>query len=104
MGQKTHPVGFRLGIVKDWDSHLVRRRSTRGLAERGPHVREVHQARLFEAGVATIKIERFGRRSSSSSHRRPGMVIGRKGQQSDLLRAELQKMIGKARPAQHRRR
>lgn len=94
MGQKVHPIGMRLGIVKDWDS--------RWLAERGKYaghlaedirIREYIEKRLKHAAVSKVVIERPARNARISIHTaRPGMVIGKKGEDIEKLRREVQKL------------
>ena len=94
MGQKVHPVGMRLGIVKDWDS--------RWLAERGEYagqlaedirIRNFIEKRLKHAAVSKVVIERPARNARISIYTaRPGMVIGKKGEDIEKLRREVQKL------------
>jgi small subunit ribosomal protein S3 len=96
MGQKTHPVGFRLGIVKDWNSTWFTEKHYADWLNEDLLLRKYIQARVGNAGIATIKIKRFREKVNIIiATSRPGVVIGRKGAKADQLRAELQKMIGK---------
>lgn len=96
MGQKTHPIGFRLGIVKDWNSTWFTERNFADWLNEDVLLRKYIMARVGSAGIASIKIKRFLEKVNIViATSRPGVVIGRRGQQADLLRAELQKMIGK---------
>lgn len=93
MGQKTHPIGFRLGISKPWNS--------RWYAERSEYAKRVHEDRwfrkflkekLFHTGISRIEIERAAEKVKITIWTsRPGLVIGKKGAGIDSLRAELQK-------------
>jgi small subunit ribosomal protein S3 len=96
MGQKTHPVGFRLGIVKDWNSTWFSSKSYADWLNEDLLLRKYIVARVGNAGIASIKIRRFRERVNVIiGTSRPGVVIGRKGAKADQLKAELQKMIGK---------
>ena len=97
MGQKTHPIGFRLGIVKDWNATWFNERHFADWLNEDLLVRKYVQARVGAAGVESIKIKRFREKVIIIvATSRPGVVIGKKGAKADQLRAELQKMIGKA--------
>ena len=96
MGQKTHPIGFRLGIVKDWNATWFNDRHFADWLNEDLLVRKYVQARVGAAGVESIKIKRFREKVIIIvATSRPGVVIGKKGQKADQLRAELQKMLGK---------
>jgi small subunit ribosomal protein S3 len=96
MGQKTHPIGFRLGIVKDWNATWFNHRHFADWLNEDLLVRKYVQARVGAAGVESIKIKRFREKVIIIvATSRPGVVIGKKGQKADQLRAELQKMLGK---------
>ena len=96
MGQKTHPIGVRLGIVQDWNATWFNDRHVADWLNEDLLVRKYVQARVGAAGVESIKIKRFREKVIIIvATSRPGVVIGKKGQKADQLRAELQKMIGK---------
>jgi small subunit ribosomal protein S3 len=96
MGQKTHPVGFRLGIVKDWNSSWFSDKSYAEWLQEDLLLRRYVMARVGSAGIASIKIKRYREKVNVIiSTSRPGVVIGRQGKRADELRAELQKTIGK---------
>ena len=96
MGQKTHPIGFRLGIVKDWNSTWFTKKHFADWLNEDLLLRKYIMARVGNAGIATIKIKRFREKVTIIvATSRPGVVIGRKGAKADQLRAELQKMISK---------
>ncbi|MFH1844820.1 MAG: 30S ribosomal protein S3 [bacterium] len=96
MGQKTHPTGFRLGIVKDWNSTWITGRHFADWLNEDLLLRKYVYARVGNAGVASVKIKRFREKVNIIvATSRPGVVIGRKGAKADQLRAELEKMIGK---------
>jgi small subunit ribosomal protein S3 len=96
MGQKVHPTGFRLGIVKDWNSTWY--------AERGDYadnlnndidVRTFLRKKLSHASVSRIEIQRPAKNARSVIHTaRPGIVIGKKGEDIEALRAEVSRRMG----------
>ncbi len=97
MGQKTHPVGFRLGVHKAWNSRWFARGSAyRELIFEDLQVRRYIKSRLSNAGVAKVGIQRAPKKVTVDIHTsRPGIVIGRKGSEVDKLRSELQLLTGK---------
>jgi small subunit ribosomal protein S3 len=96
MGQKTNPVGFRLGINRTWDSRWFATKEFSKWLDEDIKVRNYIKKRLFKAGVARVEIERSGGKASVNIYTaRPGMVIGRKGSEVDLLRAELKARTGR---------
>jgi len=96
MGQKTHPIGFRLGIVKDWSSTWFSERHFADWLNEDLKVRKYVQTRVGAAGIATVKIRRFRERVHVIiATSRPGVVIGRRGAQAESLRQELEKLTGK---------
>jgi len=96
MGQKTHPVGFRLGINRTWDSRWFSSKEYSKWLDEDIKVRDYIKRRLFKAGVARIEIERSGGKAIVNIFTaRPGMVIGRKGSEVDLLREELKQRCGR---------
>ena len=96
MGQKTHPVGLRLGIVKTWDSRWYAGHDYPDLLEEDLMIRRYLDKRLSQAGVSRVVIERKAKKVTISIHTaRPGIVIGRKGAQVDQIRDELQTITGR---------
>ncbi len=97
MGQKTNPIGLRLGIIKDWDSKWYAERGNfADLLEEDLTVRRYLWQRLSRAAVSRIVIERAPKRVTVTIHSaRPGVVIGRKGTEVDKLKEELQQLTGK---------
>jgi small subunit ribosomal protein S3 len=93
MGQKGHPKGFRLPIRRDWDSRYFAKKSDLPLQLESDHcIRTFLKKKLPAATVSRIEIERAGSRVRVTLHTaRPGVVIGRKGQELDKLREELRK-------------
>ena len=92
MGQKTHPIGFRLGISKDWKSRYYAGRELPALLKEDELLRKYLKARLGHAAIADIIVERKPGKVVVTLHTgRPGVVIGKKGAEVDKLRDELQK-------------
>jgi small subunit ribosomal protein S3 len=92
LGQKTHPVGFRLGIIKTWDSRWFAKKDYAQLVEQDQFIRRYLNKRLANSGVAKIIIERRGGTKVDVTifTSKPGMVIGRSGTQVNQIRDELQ--------------
>lgn len=96
MGQKTNPVGLRLGINRLWDSKWFAQKNFATWLEEDVTIRKYVKKRLARAGVAKIEIERRGDKVRVHIHTaRPGMVIGRKGAEVDFLSEELAHLTGK---------
>jgi small subunit ribosomal protein S3 len=96
MGQKVHPIGIRLGISKDWTSKWYADSKTfADYLEQDMQVREYLKKKLKQASVSRIQIERPARSAHITIHTaRPGMVIGKKGEDIETLRKELGQMMG----------
>jgi small subunit ribosomal protein S3 len=103
LGQKTHPIGFRLGIVKTWASRWYSRRDYGFLVLEDKKIRDFVKKRLEAASVASIDIERMGNKVKLIIFTaRPGIVIGRKGAEIEVLRKDVEKLcerLSKARDA-----
>ena len=96
MGQKVNPIGLRLGIIKDWNSRWFARRGYADLLHEDIKIRNFIKERMPFAGISAIKIERVGDKVRINLHTaRPGIVIGRKGQDIDRLREDLQEFTKK---------
>jgi small subunit ribosomal protein S3 len=90
MGQKTHPHGFRLGIVKDWKSRWYAERDFPRLLMEDETIRKYLFRRLSHAAIADVEIERKPSKIVVTIHTaRPGVVIGKRGSEVDKLRDEL---------------
>lgn len=90
MGQKTHPVGIRLGIIRSWNSKWFAERNVGDLVAQDIKIRRYIDQRLENAGLANIEILRDPKKVTVDIHTsRPGIVIGRKGIEVDKLREEL---------------
>ncbi|QIK37209.1 30S ribosomal protein S3 [Caldichromatium japonicum] len=96
MGQKVHPVGIRLGIVKDWTSKwYANSKDYANLLNTDLQVRDFLRKRLANASVSRIQIDRPAKNAHITIHTaRPGVVIGKKGEDIDKLRAEVARMMG----------
>ena len=90
MGQKTHPRGFRLGIVKPWRSRWYAERTFADLLREDETIRKYMHQRLSHAAVAQVEIDRKPQKIVVTVHTaRPGVVIGKQGAEVDKLRDEL---------------
>lgn len=91
MGQKTHPVGFRLGVIKTWDSRWFAKRHYASLLKEDLDLRKYLTRRLSGSGLSKIVIERRGEEKIDVTlyTSKPGMVIGRSGAQVNQIRDEL---------------
>jgi len=93
MGQKVHPIGFRLGINKTWNSRWFAEKEYSELLQEDIRIRTYLKKKLYHAGISKIEIERVGAKIILSVHTaRPGIIIGRKGVEIDNLKSEIQKM------------
>ena len=96
MGQKTHPIGVRLGIIKTWDSRWYAGKGYSDLLIEDITIRKALKDRLFHAGVPKIEMERAGQNMRIIIHTaRPGIIIGKKGAEVEKLRKDLKEMTGK---------
>jgi len=96
MGQKTHPIGFRLGVSKAWRSTWFAGKVFPALLKEDALLRKYLKARLSGAAIADVTIERKPGKVVVTIHTgRPGVVIGKKGQSVEELKTELQQLTGK---------
>ena len=96
MGQKVNPIGFRLGIHRNWDSRWFAGREYSDFVLEDHHIRKFLKRRLFQAGVSRIEIERAANKIRIKIHTaRPGLVIGKKGVEIENLKRELEKKINR---------
>lgn len=96
MGQKVNPFGLRLGIINDWRSRWYSEKDFPKNVQEDLRIREFISGRLSRAGISRVEIERAGDRVQVDIHTaRPGIVIGKKGSEVDLIRGELEKMTQK---------
>lgn len=96
MGQKVHPIGIRLGITKEWTSKwYADSRKFPDFVEQDHRVRTFLQKKLKDASVSQIHIERPASKANISIHTaRPGIVIGKKGEDIEKLRGEVSTLLG----------
>lgn len=93
MGQKTHPIGFRLGFNKEWSSNWFDEKNYTNKITEDIRLRRYVLNRLPNAGISKVDIHRTPRKITVTVNTsRPGIVIGRKGEEVDMLKLELQKI------------
>lgn len=96
MGQKVHPVGFRLGVIKTWDSNWYDDKTFADKLQEDLKIRNYVQSRLKKAGISRVLIERTPKRAVITIHTsRPGIVIGRSGKEITQLEEELKQLTSK---------
>lgn len=99
MGQKVHPIGFRLGYIKEWNSRWFAEKDYPQLLIEDIKIRDFLKKKLYHAGVSRIEIERAASKAKKvkvTIHTaRPGIIIGKKGAEVENLKNELQRMTQK---------
>ena len=96
MGHKVHPTGFRLGVIKDWQSKWYSDTSYAEFVQEDNRLREEIKSKYREAAISLIEIDRQAKDVTITLHTaRPGIVIGRGGQRVDEMRLHLENLIGK---------
>jgi small subunit ribosomal protein S3 len=96
VGQKTHPIGFRLGVIRGWDSNWYSENDFQDKLVEDEEIRRYLHTRLKRAGLSRVVIERTPKRVILTLHTsRPGVVIGRGGSEVEKLREELKTLTGK---------
>ena len=96
MGQKVHPIGFRLGFNKTWRSRWYAEKEYANLLHEDILLKKDLKKRFAHAGVSRVEVERAANKLKISIFTsRPGIIIGRKGQEVDKLKQEIQKRTGK---------
>jgi small subunit ribosomal protein S3 len=99
LGQKVHPIGFRLGYIKDWNSRWFAEKDYPQLLIEDIKIRDFLKKKLYHAGVSKIEIERAASKAKKvkvTIHTaRPGIIIGKKGAEVENLKNELQRMTQK---------
>jgi len=91
MGQKTHPIGFRLGVTRTWSSRWFATKNYAKLLHEDVKIRRYIKDQLYHAGISRIDIERSANRARITvATARPGIIIGRKGAEVERLKNELQ--------------
>jgi small subunit ribosomal protein S3 len=94
LGQKVHPIGLRLGIIRSWDSKWFAKKEYAKLVHEDANIREFLKDKLYHAGVSRIEIARAANRARIRIHTaRPGIVIGKKGAEIEALKKQLEQMV-----------
>jgi small subunit ribosomal protein S3 len=94
LGQKVNPIGFRLGVIRSWDSKWVSRRNYAKWLHEDILLRRYIRKHLERAGISRVFIERAGDKAKVNVHTaRPGIVIGKRGAGVESLKKELQKLV-----------
>lgn len=93
MGQKIHPIGFRIGVIRDWESNWYADKEYAQYVLEDHKIRTYIKRRLYTAGVSHIEIERQANKVKVTVHTaKPGLIIGRGGRGVDDLRKELERL------------
>ncbi len=96
MGQKVNPIGFRLGVIKTWDSKWYAEADYTKLLHEDLKLRDFLKKRLYSSGVSRIEIERAANKAKINIFTaRPGLIIGKKGSEVETLKKELSKLTDK---------
>jgi len=96
VGQKVHPKGLRIGIIRDWDSRWFADKNYKEFLHEDIRIRRYLKKRFYAAGISNVEIERAASRVKVSIHTaKPGIVIGRGGTEVENLRKYLERMTGK---------
>lgn len=96
MGQKTHPVGFRVGVIRGWDSNWYENKSYALKLKEDDKLRNYVRSRLKKAGISRIVIDRTSKNIILTIHTsRPGVVIGKSGKEITQLEEELKRITNK---------
>ena len=96
MGQKVHPIGMRVGDIRDWNAKWYAEKEYAEYLHEDLRIRKFIASKLADAAVSTVEIERAANRVNVSIHTaKPGMVIGKGGAEVENLRKELNKLTGK---------
>jgi len=93
LGQKVHPVGFRLGVIRTWESRWYAESDYAKLLHEDIKLRNYLKQRLYHAGISKIEMERAANKTKIHIHAaRPGIIIGKKGSEVEVLKRELAKL------------
>jgi small subunit ribosomal protein S3 len=96
MGHKVHPIGFRLGVIRDWQAKWYADKHYAEFLQEDLKIRQTLDERYADAAVSTVEIERQSNQVTINIYTaRPGIVIGRGGQRVDETRRQLEKLLGK---------
>ncbi len=94
MGQKVHPIGLRLGIIRSWDSKWFAKKEYANLVYEDAEIRKFLKEKLYHAGISRIEIARAADRARIRIHTaRPGIVIGKKGSEIEALKSQLEQIV-----------
>ncbi len=93
MGQKVHPVGFRVGITRDWESKWYAGKDYQRFLHEDLQIRRFLKKKLYHAGISRVSVERAANKAKIYVHAaKPGIIIGKRASGLDALRADLRKM------------
>jgi len=96
LGQKVHPIGFRLGVIRTWESKWFATSNYADLLHEDIKLRDYLKKRLFHAGISKIELERAASKAKINIFAaRPGIIIGKKGSEVEALKKELAKLTDK---------
>ncbi len=96
MGQKVNPIGIRLNITRSWESNWFAGKNYASNLLEDQKIRKYLKKRLYHAGISRINIERTGEKVRVILHTaRPGIVIGKKGAEIEILKGELEKVVNR---------
>jgi small subunit ribosomal protein S3 len=96
LGQKVHPIGFRLGVIRTWDSKWYAEGDYSKLLHEDLKLRDYLKKRLYHAGISKIELERAANKAKINIFAaRPGIIIGKKGSEVEALKKELAKLTDK---------
>jgi len=96
LGQKVHPIGFRLGVIRTWDSKWYAEGDYARLLHEDIKLRNYLKKRLYHAGISKIELERAASKAKINIFAaRPGIIIGKKGSEVEALKKELAKLTDK---------
>jgi len=96
LGQKVHPIGFRLGVIKTWDSKWYAEADFAKFLHEDIAIRKFLKKRLYNSGVSKIEIERAANKTKINIHTaRPGLIIGKKGSEVETIKKELSSLTSK---------
>jgi small subunit ribosomal protein S3 len=94
LGQKVHPIGLRLGIIRSWDSKWFAKKEYSNLVYEDAEIRKFLKEKLYHAGISRIEIARAADRARIRIHTaRPGIVIGKKGSEIEALKRQLEQIV-----------
>jgi small subunit ribosomal protein S3 len=96
LGQKVHPIGFRLGVIRTWDSKWYSEADYAKLLHEDIKLRDYLKKRLYHAGISKVEMERAADKAKINIYAaRPGIIIGKKGSEVEALKKELAKLTDK---------